>query len=148
MEPRREFKELFSYALSLLLKRDYSEVALREKLSKRFPQASQESVELVVKELSLQGFLDEYRAVYSYFESKNQKGWGRKKIAYSLRAKGFREEVIKEVELSFPFDYSPIVKEVRKKYSLKERKEREKAKRFLLSRGFTWSEVYHILEQV
>jgi len=145
---RKELRELFSYALSLLLKRDYSESAMREKLTGKFPGAPKEWIELVVEELSLQGFLDEYRAVYSYFESKNRKGWGRRKIAYSLKAKGFREEVIKEVELSFPFDYSPIVKEVRKKYSLKDPRERERAKRFLLSRGFTWSEVYHILEQV
>ena len=144
----REYRELFSYALSLLAKRDYSESSLREKLLKRYPDAPSSLVDLVLRELSLQGFLDEYRAVYSYFESKSKRGWGRKKIAYSLKAKGFREEVIKEVELSFPFDYSPIVKEVRKKYSLKDAKEREKVKRFLLSRGFTWSEVYHILEQV
>jgi regulatory protein len=144
----KELRELLSYALSLLLKRDYSEKALKEKLLKRFPETPENLVEQAVRELSLQGFIDEYRTVYSYFLSKSEKGWGRRKIAHSLRVKGFREEVIKEVELTFPFDYAPIIKEVRKKYSLKDRRERERARRFLLSRGFTWSEIYHILEQV
>jgi len=145
---RKELREILSYALSLLSKRDYSERALKEKLLKRYSEVPQELIDLALKELSLQGFLDEFRCAYSYFESKSRKGWGRKKIAYSLRLKGFREEVIKEAELSFSFDYSHIVKEIRKKYSLKDKREREKAKRFLLSRGFTWSEIHHILDQV
>jgi len=141
----RELKEIISYALSLLLKRDYSAVAIKQKIKAKFPSAPEEAVELAVRELSLQGFLDEYRAVYSYFQSKMEKGWGKKKIAYSLRVKGFSPEVIKEVELTFPFDYSYIEREVKKRYSLSSPKERERAKRFLLSRGFSWSEVHHIL---
>jgi len=138
-----EFRELLSYALSLLSKRDYSERALAVKLGEKFPQASPEEISLVVKELSEQGFLDEYRAVYAYFDSKVKKGWGRRKIVYSLKQKGFKPEVIKEVELSFPFDYSYAVREVKKKYP----GDRIKAGRFLLQRGFTFLEVEEILER-
>ncbi|WP_456342565.1 regulatory protein RecX [Thermovibrio sp.] len=138
-----EFREVFSYALSLLLRRDYSEKALTEKLRKKFPEVCREELLRVVEELSAQGFLDEYRAVWSYFELKVKKGWGRRKIAFSLRQKGFKPEVIKEVELSFPFDYSYAVREVLKKYP----HDRLKAKRFLLQRGFTFCEVDRILRE-
>ncbi len=140
----REFRELLSYALSLLLKRVYSERALTEKLVKRFPDSPRKEILKAVEELSNQGFLNEYRAVWNYFDSKVKKGWGRRKVAFSLKRKGFKEEVIREVELSFPYDYTFIVREVLKKYP----KDKARAKSFLLQRGFTFCEVDRILKEV
>ncbi len=135
------FKDLSSYAFKLLLRKDYSERALAEKLKEKFPEVPDEEISKVVGEISSQGFINEYRSVWNYFESKVKKGWGRRKIVYSLRQKGFKSEVIREVELSFPYDYSFIVKEVKKKYP----GDKFKAKRFLLQRGFSFLEVEKIL---
>jgi len=139
------FKELLSYALNLLLRKDYSEKVLRLKLKEKFPSCCNEILDSVLKELSSQGYLNEYRSVWNYFEEKERKGWGKRKIAYSLRQKGFRECVIKEVELTYSFDYSYIKELISKKYNLKDSKDRERAKRFLISRGFSYSEISHIL---
>ncbi|WP_456456962.1 regulatory protein RecX [Thermovibrio sp.] len=139
------FKELLSYALNLLLRKEYSEKALRLKLKEKFPSCCDEAIDSVLKELSFQGYLNEYRSVWNYFEEKERKGWGRRKIAYSLRQKGFSESVIREVELTYHFDYSYIKELISKRYNLKDAKERERAKRFLTSRGFSYSEISHIL---
>ncbi|WP_457679295.1 regulatory protein RecX [Thermovibrio sp.] len=142
------YKEAFSYGLKLLSRRDYSEKELFKKLLKRFPNAGEE-VKRAVKELSSLGFIDEYRAVLSYFENKEKKGWGKRKIVYYLLQKGFKEDVVKEVELSYPFDYSYIEREVKKKFSnLKAPKERQKLKAFLLRRGFSFCEVENILSRL
>jgi regulatory protein len=142
VEERRDFKEAYSYALRLLSKRDYSEKALKQKLSQKFPV---EIVDELLRELKSQGFINEFEAVKNYFLSKVKKGWGRRKIAFHLRALGFKEEVIGEVELTIPFDYSYIASEVEKKFDLRKDLDREKAKQFHLRRGFTFLEVEKIL---
>jgi len=139
------FKELFSYALTLLSRKDYSEKALRRKLKEKFPSCAKEALDSVLRELSSQGYLNEYKTVWNYFEEKEKKGWGKKKISYSLRQKGFNENIVREVELTYPFDYSYVKELLSKRYNLKDRKDREKAKRFLNSRGFSYSEISHIL---
>ncbi len=139
------FKELFSYALTLLSRKDYSEEALRHKLKEKFPSCAKEILDSVLRELSSQGYLNEYKAVWNYFEEKEKKGWGKRKISYSLRQKGFKEDIIKEVGLTYPFDYSYVKELVLKRYDLKDPKSKVKAMRFLISRGFSYSEISHIL---
>ena len=139
------FKEAFIYSLSLLSKRDYSLSALERKIRDKFPHIKEEEVELLKRELLKSGYINEVGSARRYFLRKVEKGWGKRKIAYHLRSLGFPEEVIKEVELTTPFDYAYIEKEVGK-LSLK--KSREQLKRFLLQRGFSFSEVNHILKKV
>jgi regulatory protein len=142
VERRRDFSEAYSYALKLLSKRDYSEKALKQKLSQKFPV---EVVNELLEELKAQGFVNEFEAARNYFLSKVKKGWGRRKIAFHLKALGFREEVIKEVELTTPFDYSYAASEVKKKFDLNQDKERKKAVAFLARRGFSLIEINKIL---
>ena len=102
-------------------------------------------MELLRRELLSSGYVNEVESARRYFLRKVEKGWGKRKIAYHLRSLGFPEEVIKEVELTTPFDYTYIEKEVSK---LCRRKSREQLKRFLLQRGFSFPEVNHILKKV
>ncbi len=139
------FKEAFIYSIGLLSKRDYSLSALERKIRDKFPHIKEEEVELLKKELLKSGYINEVESARRYFLRKVEKGWGKRKIAYHLRSLGFPEEVIKEVELTTPFDYTYIEKEVSK---LSKRKSREQIKRFLLQRGFSFSEVNHILKNV
>ncbi len=142
---RSTFKEAFTYALSLLGKRDYSLSALERKVKERFPELEKEELELLKRELLKSGYINEIESARRYFLRKVEKGWGKRKIAYHLRSLGFPEEVIREVELTTPFDYTYIEKEISK---LSSRKSREQLKRFLLQRGFSFSEVSHILKKV
>ena len=142
---RNTFKEAFVYSLNLLSKRDYSLRALEKKVREKFPDIKEEEVELLGRELLKSGYVNEWESARRYFLRKVEKGWGKRKIAHHLRSLGFPEEVIREVELTTPFDYSYIEREVSK---LSSRKNRDQIKRFLLQRGFSFSEVSHILKKV
>ncbi len=143
----KEFKRALSYAISLLSKRDYSVKELIKKVKVKFPNLKEE-LKLIERELLENKFLDEKRAVINYFLSKIERGWGKRKIKGNLLKLGFPEELIDEVFLTVPFDYSFIVQELEKRYRLENRKERERAKRFLLQRGFSFQEVYEIMNMI
>lgn len=142
---RNNFKEAFSYLLSLLSKRDYSLRVLERKVKDRFPDIRESEIELLKRELLKSGYVNELESARRYFLNKLEKGWGKRKIAYHLWSLGFSEEVIREVELTTPFDYSYIEREVAK---LSSRKTKDQIKRFLLQRGFSFSEVNRILKKV
>jgi regulatory protein len=144
----KEFKRALSYAISLLSKRDYSVKELIKKVKVKFPNLKEEELKLIEGELLENKFLDEKRAVINYFLSKIERGWGKRKIKGNLLKLGFPEELIDEVFLTVPFDYSFIVQELEKRYRLKNRKERERAKRFLLQRGFSFQEIHEILRMI
>ncbi|WP_163329035.1 regulatory protein RecX [Desulfurobacterium thermolithotrophum] len=140
------FKKIYTYTIFLLSKKDYSPQSLRKKILEKFPEAENQIINNVVDTLKKEKFLNEFRTAHNYFTSKMEKGWGKRKIRYSLRQKGFSEEVIKELETSIEFDYSFIKREIEKKFGqVKDKKLREKAKRFLLQRGFSYCEIENIL---
>ena len=138
------FREAFTYVLSLLSKRDYSLKALAEKVKRRFSDITDNEMELLKEELVKNGYVNEVEAARRYFLGKAEKGWGKRKIFYHLKTLGFPEEVIREVELTTPYDYSFIEKEIKK---LSIRKSQEQLKRFLLQRGFSLSEISEILRK-
>ena len=142
---KSSFKEAFSYVLFLLSKRDYSLKALIGKVRERFPGISEEELEFLESELLENGYINEVEAARRYFLSKMEKGWGKRKIGYHLRKFGFSEDVIKEVELTTPFDYSFIGREVEK---LSSKKSEEQLRRFLLQRGFSFAEISYLLKNV
>ena len=138
------FREAFTYALSLLSKRDYSLKVLAEKVKRRFPDITDNELESLKEELVKSGYVNELEAARRYFLGKAEKGWGKHKIFYHLKKLGFPEEVIREVVLTTPYDYSFIEKEIKK---LSTRKGREQLRRFLLQRGFSLSEIGEILRK-
>jgi regulatory protein len=146
---QRLYREVANYVLSLLSRKDYSLKLLREKVLDKFPSVSHSLLDSLLAELELEGFIDERRAVWNYFSEKEKKGWGKKKIAHHLYLMGFREEVIREVELSFTFNYSFIKEVLKRRYGARlTGKDREKAKRFLLQRGFSFLEAEEILSSL
>ena len=142
-----KFKKVYAYSIFLLSKRDYSPESLRRKISEKFPEIESQIIDSAIDSLKREKFLDEFRTAYNYFISKMEKGWGKRKIRHHLRQKGFSKEIIDELEISIEFDYSFIRKEVEKRFGqeIKDRKLKEKAKRFLFQRGFSYCEVENIL---
>jgi regulatory protein len=138
------YKEALAYALRLLAGKDYTVCQIEGKLSKRFPS---DAVAFVLEYISSKNFLNDYRFALNYFQSKMEKGWGRRKIRYHLKLKGISEEIINAVENDVEFDYSFVEKEIDRKYDLSDRKDRERAARFLSSRGFTAGEIFNLLER-
>jgi len=141
----RHFKEALSYAVSLLSRRDYSLKALLKKVKEKFPEITEEEISLLKEELLKNRFINERNAIYNYFLSRMERGWGKRKIRHNLKRLGFDESLIDEVFVSVPYDYSFIVEEVKRKYPLRRRTEVERAKRFLLQRGFSFGEAQEII---
>ncbi len=139
------FREVYSYAISLLAKRDYSLKALLQKVRERFPEVSEDTLKSLKEELFKSRYVNELESARRYFLRKMEKGWGKRKITFHLRRLGFPDDVIREVELTTSFDYSFISREIEK---LSYRKKKEQLKRFLLQRGFSFSEVIYLLKDV
>ena len=139
-------RELFAYAIKLLSRRDYSKAELERKLRQKFPVEEKELLS-VLEELVASGYVNELRAAVNYFQTKSERGWGRRKIRWKLKEKGFPESVIDEAELYAEFDYSVAVKHLERRFSPSGgKRERERARRFLLNRGFTYAETEKILK--
>ncbi len=140
-----KYKEAFTYALKLLARRDYTEAELKSKIFQKFSLREEETL-LIIDELKRSNYLNDFRTATSYYISKMEKGWGKKKIAWHLRQKGINNETITEVVNSIPFDYSYIQKQVKKRFDLGDKKERKRAERFLANRGFSHVEISNILK--
>ncbi|GEM_PF-3300191 len=138
------YNKALTQALKLLARKDFTFHQIKEKLSKKFPQ---NTVARVLEYLSTKNLLNDYRFALNYSQTKMEKGWGRRKIRYHLKLKGISEEVINTVENEIEFDYSFIEKELSRKYNLSNKKEKERATRFLSSRGFTIGEILNLLEK-
>ncbi len=139
------YKEALAYALKLLSRKDYTEAELKSKIVQKFS-LREEEILLIINELKLSNYLNDLRTATSYYISKMEKGWGKRKIVWHLHQRGIKEEAITEVINSIPFDYSYIKREVEKKYNLKDKKERKRAERFLANRGFSYIEISNILK--
>jgi regulatory protein len=120
------YQEAMAYALRLLAGRAYSEGRLREKLSARFPA---EAVAEVLERLKAMGYLDD-RAFARAFVDTHRK-YGPLKLKALLLARGVPEEVAEEAvgEASLEDALKVLLR-------YPHRKDKAKAVRFLLGRGF------------
>ncbi|MEO2083573.1 MAG: RecX family transcriptional regulator [Desulfurobacteriaceae bacterium] len=118
---------------------------MRKKIALKFSDVNVSFIDSVIKELKDSGFLNERKTVLNLFKWKMESGWGKRKIKQYLIFRGFRPEIVDEVLLSVEFDYSYIVRTLKRKYDLGKSKEMLKAKRFLLQRGFSFLEIQSLL---
>ena len=107
-----------------------------------------DEVESIISQLIGEGFLNEARFAEHYAVSKSrQKGWGRKKIEYMLKAKGISDQCItlglKNIDREE--QGSHLKKAIAKKLDqLKEtdpRMKRQKVIRYFLGKGFAIEEI-------
>ena len=68
-----KFKKVYAYSISLLSRRDYSPESLKRKISEKFPEIENQTVDSVIAILKREKFLDEFRTAYNYFISKMEK---------------------------------------------------------------------------
>ena len=120
---------------------------IRKKLLRK--SATEEQVNLVIRHLSANNFLNEERFVKAYVEGKQRiKGWGKQKIKAGLKAHNVSEELV-AVGLSCldaPLEKAQIQRWYEKKMSSLSReaegpKKKAKIIRYLLSKGFTLDEI-------
>jgi regulatory protein len=137
------FQKILNFSNFLLSRSILSTAKLREKLTKKFPENSEE-INTVCEELNRVGILNDAKFAENF--ARNRGGRGAQQIIFELRKKGIAENLAREVlrEMNFSETEQLRAAATRKLKSLQNfpvEKQREKLTRFLLSRGFSFDEI-------
>jgi regulatory protein len=140
--------KLFNYGMYLLGRRDYSAKEMAKKFKEKEYQP--EEIELVMAHLQERGYQSDERFARSFINSKLGSKIGISKIKSTLAfEKGVDKELIETVVSELELDeVSVIMKIVAQKYrnkDLTDQKEKSKAFRFLVSKGFSFSDIKRAL---
>ena len=102
-------------------------------------------IEQTVAKLDAYHYIDDYLYAQSYIKSKSKK-YGAFRISAELRQKGIAQEIIDELQGDAPEDN---IIEIANKY-LKSHKsaDKQKLKRFLAGRGFSWDSINGAVSQL
>ena len=134
-----EFNRAVSFAIRLLSKRDYTSFKLRRKVEGKFPSVNSKDV---ISYLISRGYIDDERVAFNYAISKVEIGWGKRKIRYKLLEKGIEKSTVDEVLSKVEIPVENIKRLLRKRFG--ENPDRNKLRKFLLNRGFTFEEIKEI----
>jgi len=85
------FSLIYNKALDIISRREHSEKEIREKLYKKFN--DHKVSELVITSLIEKGLVNDHRFAEMYIIARKRKGFGPKKIAYELLAKGVSDDI-------------------------------------------------------
>jgi regulatory protein len=148
--------ELYEYAVGALGRRMLSVAELKRKLRPRVEaetEYGQTLVELVIRRLKDQGYLNDarYAAAYSSFRRENEK-FGRRRVITDLKIKGVHAEVIEKAVESV---YGGVSEErlareyLKRKRLLKPKHKKQSARIFrqLMRAGFGAKTIFAILKQ-
>lgn len=138
------FSKAKAKAMDALSRRAMSEKELRDKLLEKGFDG--QIIDMTVDEFTDLGYLDDAAFAAMFAEQAMEgKGWGKRKIKYELLQKGVDGAVINEALEQF--DDAPherMAELLRMKYGqldLSDRKQQERATRFLASRGYDFSDI-------
>jgi len=148
--------ELYEYAVGALARRMRSVAELKRLLRPRVEadtEYGQTLVELVIRKLKDQGYLNDarYAAAYSSFRRENEK-FGRRRVITDLKTKGVHTEVIEKAVESVYEDVSDerLAREYLKRKRLvkpKDRKQSARIFRQLMRAGFAAKTIFVILKK-
>jgi regulatory protein len=148
--------ELYDYAVGALARRMRSIAELKRLLRQRVDadtEIGKTLVELVIRKLKDQGYLDDakYAATYSAFRRDNEK-FGRRRVVTDLKIKGVHGEVIdKAVDAAFEeVDEEKHAREYLRRKRLKKPNDQKAAARVfrqLMRAGFGTKTIFNILRK-
>lgn len=136
------FSLIYNKALDIISRREHSEKEIREKLYKKFN--DHKLSELVVTSLIEKGLVNDHRFAEMYIIARKRKGFGPKKIAYELLAKGVSDNISSQALNEEGGWRIAALNAFNKKYKNGKAdnfKELNKQKIFLQNRGFTFEEI-------
>lgn len=142
-----EFEELKNKALGHLSRRRHSKKELRDKLLKKTTNESE--INEVILWAEEYGFLNDTEYARSYV-LENQKKYGIKKIKFELKRRGIDEFLIEDLlfEMEKTDERKAISAHLRKKLPLPyDKRQLDKAIRFLISRGYSFSDIRAALSE-
>ena len=136
------FSLIYNKALDIISRREHSEKEIREKLYKKFN--DHKVSELVITSLIEKGLVNDHRFAEMYIIARKRKGFGPKKIAYELLAKGISDNISSQALNEEGGWRIAALNAFNKKYKngiADNFKEMNKQKIFLQNRGFTFEEI-------
>ena len=136
------FSLIYNKALDIISRREHSEKEIREKLYKKFN--DHKLSELVVTSLIEKGLVNDHRFAEMYIIARKRKGFGPKKIAYELLAKGVSDNISSQALNEEGGWRIAALNAFNKKYKNGKAdnfKELNKQKIFLQNGGFTFEEI-------
>ena len=136
------FSLIYNKALDIISRREHSEKEIREKLYKKFN--DHKVSELVITSLIDKGLVNDHRFAEMYIIARKRKGFGPKKIAYELLAKGVSDDISSQALNEEGGWQIAALNAFNKKYKNGKAdnfKELNKQKIFLQNRGFTFEEI-------
>jgi len=144
-------------AIDLLARREHSCLELRNKLSIKFADAEESSLDEIIDQLICEKLLDDYRFTEVFVHSKIAKGFGPIYIRNSLSRKGIKPDLIDQLLPNDQQFWVDCLRNVfRKRYSRVDfsgaytrgipSKELMRIKRYCQGRGFTSSQLFCALE--
>lgn len=136
------FSLIYNKALDIISRREHSEKEIREKLYKKFN--DHKVSELVITSLIDKGLVNDHRFAEMYIIARKRKGFGPKKIAYELLAKGVSDDISSQALNEEGGWRIAALNAFNKKYKngiADNFKEMNKQKIFLQNRGFTFEEI-------
>lgn len=148
--PAESPEDVFNYAIFLLSRRDYSEKEISEKMERKTD--NEEWIELTVAKLKDIKYLDDEKFCASYIRnSVENKKHGKSRIVMELKRKGIDPNVIETYfdENEDEVDFHKSAKELldsKMRSPIADQKERNKAQRFLASRGFNFDIINYAIK--
>lgn len=155
MKSNQDKQNPMHQAVGFIAQRDHSVLELKQKLLKKGHCI--ESVEPVLLDLQMRGYLDDRRYAQMMVRHHYLRGQGPQKIRYLLSQKGVSNNIISEVLVEFDEDWFILARDVRQKrfgdnlQSSEQSeiyKEKSKQMRFLMTRGFELDQIQYAIEQV
>lgn len=147
-----EYSAALAAMMTLCSKREYCSKDIERKLAVR--DLTPEQRRKIIVQLQKEKFLDDGRYATFFVNDKSKiSGWGRRKIAYALAAKGISRDLIESVLEGMDSESAAMTLEKllkAKNRSLKESdhvKRREKLIRYALGRGFDYAEILEVLKR-
>lgn len=137
-------KIVYQYVLNLLARRDYSYAELQAKM--RAKQVNDNEIEEILSNCQQRGWQNDLRCATHLVEQSYRKGYGPLKIKQLLQQKGLDDFYSNLVEMG-EYDWEDLAQQVwHKKFKHSTNqwdiKEKQKAYRFMLSRGFLTEHIH------
>ena len=141
-------RKLCNYGLYLLGRRDYSTKEMIKKFKEK--EYTAEDIDAVMAYLKESGYQSDERFTRSFINSKLSSKIGISKIKSTLAfEKGIDKEMIENIIAELELDEVPVImKIIEQKYRNKDitdQKEKSKAFRFLVSKGFSFNDIKRAL---
>lgn len=140
---QQRFSAIYRTTIAHLARREHSRFELQQKLSKRFDSA-ESLINRALDKAAADGYLSDERFAEAYSRSRNNKGFGRERIANELMQKGVDATLIADALAQVQdTDNRALSHTWRKKFNHvpQDFKEKMKQIRFLRYRGFTQEEI-------